>query len=330
MDVAAVMSMVNTLAPVIGTLFTNNASSKASIRENAKSRQFARESSDIAFQRQMDAWRQENEYNSPLNQMQRYLAAGLNPNLIYSQGQTPSPVPTVASAQNQVSHVPNYQNPLSTDNLLAAKLAEAQIRNLDADTDKKDAETNMTYQEIWRITQMTPAEVDKMRAESDRIQQLIASDEFQVAVNQEKFKMFQGHSGEYEIAMVDGQGNEHKLSFDVEDFQKLVIDSEITNLIGSQYETKLMFAKFADEIGLIKDERRSIQLKNQDMEEFVKVCARIYESEASEADLVTLLSQGNKNFWENFGGQSDLVKAIASFLMIFAKGITAKRPVIQQ
>ena len=36
------------------------------------------------YNRQM--WEMQNEYNTPANQMKRYLEAGLNPNLIYSQG----------------------------------------------------------------------------------------------------------------------------------------------------------------------------------------------------------------------------------------------------
>lgn len=34
----------------------------------------------------LDMWNLQNEYNSPQSQMQRYIEAGLNPNLIYSQG----------------------------------------------------------------------------------------------------------------------------------------------------------------------------------------------------------------------------------------------------
>lgn len=45
-----------------------------------------RQQSLEAYQRDMEMWRIQNEYNSPSSQMARYQAAGLNPNLIYGQG----------------------------------------------------------------------------------------------------------------------------------------------------------------------------------------------------------------------------------------------------
>lgn len=53
--------------------------------QNRKSRQFARE---MYSQQRLDNvafWNLQNEYNTPLNQMARLKAAGLNPNLVYGQ-----------------------------------------------------------------------------------------------------------------------------------------------------------------------------------------------------------------------------------------------------
>lgn len=52
------------------------------------------------YQREVQMWNMQNEYNSPISQMERYQAAGLNPNLIYSSGN--------ASAGN-ASGYPSYQ-----------------------------------------------------------------------------------------------------------------------------------------------------------------------------------------------------------------------------
>ena len=41
---------------------------------------------DRAFKREMEMWKLQNEYNTPAAQMQRYKDAGLNPMLMYSQG----------------------------------------------------------------------------------------------------------------------------------------------------------------------------------------------------------------------------------------------------
>lgn len=58
---------------------------------------------ELAYQRQMEMWGIQNAYNSPASQMQRFLDAGLNPHLIYGQG----------NAGNS-SSTPQY-NPASQD-----------------------------------------------------------------------------------------------------------------------------------------------------------------------------------------------------------------------
>lgn len=60
----------------------------------------------------------QNEYNSPVQQMARYQAAGLNPNLIYGNG--------ASSAGNQMS-LPSYQRAeMQTPDVLSAGIARAQ------------------------------------------------------------------------------------------------------------------------------------------------------------------------------------------------------------
>lgn len=61
------------LSNVFGSIFSNNSAKKVA-REN---RQFA-----------LEMWNKNNEYNTPLNQMNRLKEAGLNPNLMYGQGTT--------------------------------------------------------------------------------------------------------------------------------------------------------------------------------------------------------------------------------------------------
>lgn len=49
---------------------------------------YQKEAAETSWNRQLEAWNMENEYNSPKAQMQRYQDAGLNPNLIYGQSNT--------------------------------------------------------------------------------------------------------------------------------------------------------------------------------------------------------------------------------------------------
>lgn len=55
---------------------------------------------ELAYQRQVQMWNMQNAYNSPQAQMQRFIAAGLNPHLIYGQGNA-----------GNASSMPQYQAP---------------------------------------------------------------------------------------------------------------------------------------------------------------------------------------------------------------------------
>ena len=99
---------------------------------NRNNRNIAREAQDFERE-QID---KQNAYNSPASQMQRYIEAGLNPNLMYSQG----------SSGNQSQHASgrtyDYKNPLdgldSVFGMLSQyqdyKLKEAQIKQIEVQT----------------------------------------------------------------------------------------------------------------------------------------------------------------------------------------------------
>lgn len=70
---------------------------------NRMNYQIARE----ARQHDVDMWNRQNIYNAPINQMQRLEDAGLNPNLMYSQGNTGQASPPKEAPR------PEYRSPLS-------------------------------------------------------------------------------------------------------------------------------------------------------------------------------------------------------------------------
>lgn len=67
-------------------------------QQNQEARAWEEEQSRLAFNQDFYMWQQQNEYNSPEAQMQRLKAAGLNPHLMYGQG-------NVGNAQS----MPHYQ-----------------------------------------------------------------------------------------------------------------------------------------------------------------------------------------------------------------------------
>lgn len=67
-------------------LLNNLLSSATSIYNTHKTNKANMQLAEYSYQKDYEQWLRETEYNTPLNQMKRYQEAGLNPNLIYSQG----------------------------------------------------------------------------------------------------------------------------------------------------------------------------------------------------------------------------------------------------
>jgi len=116
--------------------FTNvGANTLGQVLTNRKNRAFSREmyertkSDNIAF------WNMQNEYNSPANQMKRFQEAGLNPHLIYGQGNSgnSSPVasPDVQSAQARAPEIDLRTTP-TIDAFFDTQIKLAQLDNLKA------------------------------------------------------------------------------------------------------------------------------------------------------------------------------------------------------
>ena len=67
-------------------LVGNNQTNKANIQLQREQQQFNAQQAKQANEWNMQQWQRENEYNAPAQQMARLEAAGLNPNLMYGQG----------------------------------------------------------------------------------------------------------------------------------------------------------------------------------------------------------------------------------------------------
>lgn len=78
-----------------------------SSRQAKKQREYNTQQTDLAYQRDVDMWNQQNAYNSPKAQMERFQEAGLNPHLIYGQG-TPGNAQNVPKANVPDMPVPKW------------------------------------------------------------------------------------------------------------------------------------------------------------------------------------------------------------------------------
>lgn len=121
----------------IGSIFSNNSQKK----ENQRNREFTEYMYDRQYDNNIKLWNMQNKYDLPSAQKQRLLDAGLNADLMYSgKGVSPSPNLQAAVAGSPSSgSLPGYGG--VAEALDQGRLIDAQIRNIDADTQKKKSET---------------------------------------------------------------------------------------------------------------------------------------------------------------------------------------------
>lgn len=107
---------VNQVGNIISTSMANDANERMQQRQNAWN---------------LEQWNRMNAYNSPAAQMQRFKAAGLNPDLMYQQG-----TPGLSSAPAQVTNpIPKQPFQMQLDPLMLA-----QLKNIEADTNLKNSD----------------------------------------------------------------------------------------------------------------------------------------------------------------------------------------------
>lgn len=130
----------------IGNFFGNKSNQKASDRLFEKQAQFSREERIAQQQWIEEMYARNNAYNTPAAQMERYKAAGLNPDLIYSQGDSGNA--SFPEAPSQASTPTASVIPKNTYGDTAAIAAQsglmtAQAKALESQAKKTDTEESL-------------------------------------------------------------------------------------------------------------------------------------------------------------------------------------------
>lgn len=124
----------------INNSLTSNANVIMASQTSRQDRKFSREMSDLAWQRNLEAWLMQNEYNLPTNQYARQLQGlkdnGLNPNLVYgsssSIGGAAGAVSPYKFENIHSTAVPRFSDNDPLGQILSTRLLQTQIQAQEA------------------------------------------------------------------------------------------------------------------------------------------------------------------------------------------------------
>lgn len=114
-----------------------------SIATTAMQNKANKELAEYSFDMQRQMIQEQNEYNSPAAQMQRYKEAGLSPNLMFGgiDSGSQNGIAKYDAPTMQRPDIPQVDLLSSMQLMLAARKNEAEIRNIDAQTERYQEET---------------------------------------------------------------------------------------------------------------------------------------------------------------------------------------------
>lgn len=143
-----------------GSALNTRSAQRTAKRNVDKTIEAQKAESELAYQRDMEMWRLNNEYNSPEAQMARFKSAGLSPHLIYGQGNPGNASTPVRYQPADIRYA--YEAPTYGSSIQAALPMLMNIGSWMLDMQAKKADIKKT-------------EVDTARSvtETDRVRQLI-------------------------------------------------------------------------------------------------------------------------------------------------------------
>lgn len=117
---SSVPALINAGASIVSSLIGSHSSIESVREANRANKELAQQ----ANQWNIEQWERQNAYNHPAAQMERYQAAGLNPNLIYGQSNTASNIPAAQRAEMQAAPGVNLGLDNAARDFIQTKMAQ--------------------------------------------------------------------------------------------------------------------------------------------------------------------------------------------------------------
>lgn len=178
-NLASMITSLGGIGGSISSLFGSKKARRRAIAEQKDLMNYSAQIQDQLIQKQnqynLESWNRENEYNSPMAQMERLRAAGLNPNLIYGSSSSGASgnAGSISSGNsvNLSSDAAGNQGALAA---LASRQADlsfmTQIRNVESQTKLNDSLANKANEEAGQVAPNSEMMRKLQASESDLIQ----------------------------------------------------------------------------------------------------------------------------------------------------------------
>lgn len=127
----------------IGSLFQSGQNARVARENTDKTIEANLNLARYQYSKDLEMWNRANTYNSPQQQMARFQQAGLNPNLIYSQGTSglsPNALPKYQAPNVQYNYEPSTNLPQTLSFFQDYQVKQAQIDNLKANEERTRAD----------------------------------------------------------------------------------------------------------------------------------------------------------------------------------------------
>lgn len=221
----------------------------------------------------LDMWNMQNEYNSPASQMKRYKEAGLNPNLIYGQGQPgmASPINAADGPNAKQGNMPKAEfktMPLDFMNqFYDIQLKEQQLQNMQSTKAGIEADTKIkVLEEALKAMDLgfKPKEVQFMLEKMDFDRSLWPEQKSlltnQVGIAAQEIALKKGQTG---LASVEKSLKQKELDFlpELQSFQRSSFPLDLQAKHVSIQNTASEIAKRAVDTGMTQKQMDELNLK---------------------------------------------------------------------
>lgn len=283
-------------------------------------------------------WNKQNEYNTPKNQMARYLDAGLNPNLIYGSGSASSgnstSVPTSANMHVEPLPVPNLGEAAQQliSNIRADRLADADIKAKEADVRNKDSLSQ--YNDAKRRNE----DLQSFLLDLDRINKQIKNEtdsenlEVLKAVRDERIRSYslaneaQGLENSYNSRTLDTrvQNTEQVLKNTKATYNEIKSRTNLNNANAALAAAKIN--EISANILLIQANEQYVGSKTQaqSLENSFNIATFASRQEKLNAEIFNLLMSGNEKQFKAFADAYGLGKDILKDLITLRSKVRNK------